>query len=97
MRTRRSHLASGDVMTDYWRPYGECVPEEQHVRSKAETYTVEGYNSLFKHCLARLRRTSKCYSKCQEMLEHSETEAKAGQRCSAAAKGYPLKLDALLS
>ncbi|MDE1890815.1 MAG: IS1 family transposase [Planctomycetota bacterium] len=64
-------LASGDVMTDYWKPYAEFVPEEQHVRSKAETYTVEGYNSLFRHFLARLRRKSKCYSKCRKMLEYS--------------------------
>jgi len=49
----------------------EFVPEEQHVRSKAETYTVEGYNSLFRHFLARLRRKSKCYSKCWKMLEYS--------------------------
>ncbi|MDD5581445.1 MAG: IS1 family transposase, partial [Methylobacter sp.] len=40
-------------------------------RSKAETYTVEGYNSLCRHFLARLRRKSKCYSKSQEMLKYS--------------------------
>lgn len=64
-------LANGDVMTDYWKPYAEFIPEEQHVRSKAETYTVEGYNSLFRHFLARFRRKSKCYSKCRKMLEYS--------------------------
>lgn len=32
--------------TDYWKPYAEFVPEEQHVRSKAETYTVEGYKPV---------------------------------------------------
>ena len=58
-------------MTDYWQPYEAFVPEEQHTQSKAETYTVEGYNSLFRHFLARLRRKSKCYSKCKKMLEHS--------------------------
>ncbi len=58
-------------MTDYWKPYEEFVPEEQHVQSKAETYTIEGYNSLFRHFLARLRRKSKCYSKCRKMLEYS--------------------------
>jgi len=58
-------------MTDYWKPYGEFVPEERHVQSKAETYTVEGYNGLFRHFLARLRRKSKGYSKCRKMLEHS--------------------------
>ena len=64
-------LAIGDVMTDYWKPYAEFVPKEQHTQSKAETYTVEGYNSLFRHFLARLHRKSKCYSKSQTMLEYS--------------------------
>jgi insertion element IS1 protein InsB len=63
-------MAVGDVMTDHWKPYEEFVPEEQHIQSKAETYTVEGYNSLFRHFLARLRRKSKCYSKSKEMLEY---------------------------
>jgi insertion element IS1 protein InsB len=26
---------------------------------------------LFRHYLARMRRKSKCYSKCMKMLEHS--------------------------
>ena len=56
-------------MTGYWKPYEEFVPEQQHVQSKAETYTVEGYNSLVRHFLASLRRKSKC--KCQKMLEYS--------------------------
>jgi insertion element IS1 protein InsB len=51
------------VMTDYWRPYEQLVPKELHTQSKAETYTVESYNRLFRHFLARLRRKSKCYSK----------------------------------
>ncbi|MDO9154689.1 MAG: IS1 family transposase, partial [Paludibacter sp.] len=38
---------------------------------KAETFTVEGYNSLFMHFLARMRRKSKCYSKKAEMLNLS--------------------------
>lgn len=36
-------------MTNYWQPYLEFIPDHQHVQSKAETYTVEGYNSLFRH------------------------------------------------
>ncbi|MFH1158165.1 MAG: IS1 family transposase [Pseudomonadota bacterium] len=64
-------LAAGAVATDYWKPYEAFVPKPQHVQSKAETFTVEGYNSLFRHFLARLRRKSKCYSKCEKMLELS--------------------------
>ena len=41
------------------------------LNQKAETYTVEGYNRLFRHFLARLRRKSKCYSKSKEMLKYS--------------------------
>ncbi len=58
-------------MTDYWKPYKSFVPKNKHIKSKAQTYTVEGYNSLFRHFLARFRRKSKCYSKSQKMLEYS--------------------------
>ena len=58
-------------MTDEWKPYEHFVPEKIHTQSKAETYTVEGYNSLFRHFLARLRRKTKCYSKSQTMLQYS--------------------------
>jgi insertion element IS1 protein InsB len=60
-----------DVMGDYWSPYENFIPPELHTQSKAETYTVEGYNSLFRHFLARLRRKSKCYSKSKDMLKYS--------------------------
>jgi IS1 family transposase len=49
-------MVKGKVCTDYWKAYESFVPEEQHVQSKAETFTVEGYNSLLRHFLARLRR-----------------------------------------
>jgi insertion element IS1 protein InsB len=58
-------------MTDYWVPYEKFIPEQKHVQSKKETFTVEGYNSLFRHFLARLRRKSKCYTKKLEMLIYS--------------------------
>ena len=59
------------ITSDYWKPYESIVPKEKHIQSKAETFTVEGYNSLFKHFLARMRRKSKCYSKKTEMLKLS--------------------------
>jgi len=58
-------------MTDNWKAYAEFLPENIHTRSKAETYTVEGYNSIFRHFLARLRRKTKCYTKSPEMLKYS--------------------------
>jgi insertion element IS1 protein InsB len=57
-------------MTDHWRTYAEFLPEKSHTQSKAETFTVEGYNSILRHFLARLRRT-KCYTKSLEMLKYS--------------------------
>jgi insertion element IS1 protein InsB len=59
------------IASDYWKPYGSILPEGKHLQTKAETYTVEGYNSLFRHFLARMRRKSKCYSKKMEMLKIS--------------------------
>ena len=59
------------ITSDYWKPYETIIPRDKHVQTKAETFTVEGYNSLFRHFLARMRRKSKCYSKSMEMLELS--------------------------
>ena len=59
------------IASDYWKSYTKIVPKEKHIQSKAETFTVEGYNSLFRHFLARMRRKSKCYTKCIKMLEIS--------------------------
>ena len=59
------------IASDYWNPYESIIPKEKHIQSKAETFTVEGYNSLFRHFLARMRRKTKCYSKKMEMLKLS--------------------------
>jgi insertion element IS1 protein InsB len=66
-----AHHNIDNIMTDYWQPYQVFLPSELHTQSKAETFTVEGYNSLFRHFLARLRRKSKCYSKSMTMLLYS--------------------------
>ena len=59
------------VATDYWRAYEGFITKKIHCQSKAETFTVEGYNSLFRHFLARMRRKTKCYSKSSLMLYYS--------------------------
>ena len=41
------------------------------MESKAETFTIEGYNSRIRHYLARFKRKSKCYSKAIHMIEKS--------------------------
>ncbi len=51
-----------EISSDHWAAYKTIVPKEKLIQSKAETFTVEGYNSLFRHFLARMRRKSKCYS-----------------------------------
>jgi insertion element IS1 protein InsB len=65
------YYANGFVMTDYWKSYNEMIPVEQLVQSKTETYTVESYNGVIRHFLARFRRKTKCYSKCEKMIEYS--------------------------
>jgi insertion element IS1 protein InsB len=59
------------ISSDYRKAYEAIVPKTKHIQSKAETFTVEGYNSLFRDYLERMRRKSKCYSKSKEMLELS--------------------------
>jgi insertion element IS1 protein InsB len=63
--------AKGIVATDYWKSYKEMIPREQLVQSKSETYTVESYNGIIRHFLARFRRKTKCYSKSEKMIEYS--------------------------
>ncbi|MDR1197457.1 MAG: hypothetical protein LBK94_00375 [Prevotellaceae bacterium] len=48
------------MASDYWKAYESIIPKEKHIQTKAETFTVEGYNSLFRHFLARVRRKAKC-------------------------------------
>jgi len=57
--------------TDHWKSYEDFIPPEQHVQSKAETFTVEGYNSRIRHYLARFKRKTKSYSKSDQMIEIS--------------------------
>ena len=64
-------IADERIMTDYWKSYAEMIPENKLKQSKKETYTVESYNGLLRHYLARFRRKTKCYTKSLEMLEIS--------------------------
>ena len=59
------------ITSDYWKAYNDFVPSEKHLQTKAETYTVEGYNSRIRHYLARFKRKGKCYSKKAFMIEVS--------------------------
>ena len=57
--------------SDYWKVYEDFIPKDKHLQTKAETYTVEGYNSRIRHYLARFKRKGKCYSKNEYMIEIS--------------------------
>ena len=57
--------------TDYWKSYKEFLPEEKHIQSKAETFTVEGKNNQLRHYIARFHRKTHCYSKSIEMVENT--------------------------
>jgi insertion element IS1 protein InsB len=46
------------------------VITEKHIQTKAETFTVEGYNNLFRYFLARMRRKTKCCSKKVEIMHY---------------------------
>jgi insertion element IS1 protein InsB len=66
---RVEQLTVGSVMANHWKPYTEIVPAWQLLQTKAETYTVESFNALIRHYLARFRRRSKYYSKSEEMIK----------------------------
>ncbi|KAA6323216.1 hypothetical protein EZS27_027320, partial [termite gut metagenome] len=57
--------------SDYWKSYEAFIPEEKHLQTKAETFTIEGYYSRIRHYLARFKRKGKCYSKAQHMIDKS--------------------------
>jgi insertion element IS1 protein InsB len=54
--------------SDYWKSHEKFIPDEKHLQTKAETFTVEGYNSRIRHYLARFKRKTKCYSKAVYMI-----------------------------
>jgi insertion element IS1 protein InsB len=57
-KVKNKHI--GWCMTDFWEAYVGVLPPKKHIQSKAETFTVEGYNSLVRHFLARMKRKTKC-------------------------------------
>ena len=64
-------LSVKSFASDYWKSYEEFIPEEKHLQSKSETFTIESYNSRIRHYLARFKRKTKCYSKSILMIEYS--------------------------
>jgi insertion element IS1 protein InsB len=61
-------LKINNFASDYWESYENFVPPDKHLQTKTETYTIEGYNSRIRHCLARFKRKGKCYNKAEYMI-----------------------------
>lgn len=59
------------LYTDYWEAYTDFIPPNQHIQSKKETYTIEGYNASFRDDLQRLNRRTRAYSKQKANLDAS--------------------------
>ncbi len=57
--------------TDHCKCHEEILESEFHIRSKAETHTVEGYNNRGRGYLARFKRKGKRYSKVEYMIQKS--------------------------
>ena len=64
-------LVGGVFCNGYCRSDEEFIPLEQHLQTKAQTFTVESYNSRIRHYLARFKKKTKCYSKSEEMIDLS--------------------------
>lgn len=57
--------------TDEHVSFEGVLPKEKHTASKTHTTTIEGINSAIRHYLARFRRKTKCYTKSENMLNHT--------------------------
>ena len=59
--------------SDRRKSYNEFAPAKKLIRTKEETFTVEGYNCRIRHYPARFKRRGLCYSKAVHMIEKSLT------------------------
>ncbi len=64
-------IKTSKYATDYWEPYLKFIPKDKHLQTKAETYTIEGWNSRLRHFVARFHRRTHCYSKSVEMIDNT--------------------------
>ncbi|QQR77193.1 MAG: IS1 family transposase [Candidatus Moraniibacteriota bacterium] len=62
------HLDCSLHTSDYWEAYRKFLPQDKHITSKAETFSVEGMNNLLRHFIARFKRRTHCYSKSVVMV-----------------------------
>ena len=58
-------------VTDGWLVYPCFINDCDHLVLKTYMTRVEGENTRLRHYLARLKRKTLCYSKCEQMLRAS--------------------------
>ncbi len=58
-------------VTDGWKVYPCFINDCDHLVLKTYMTRVEGENTRLRHYLARLKRKTLCYSKCEQMLRAS--------------------------
>jgi len=57
------------IYRDYWHVYDKVIKKDiEQVKSKKETYTIEGLNNRIRHYIARFHRKTHCYSKSKMMV-----------------------------
>ena len=64
-KAKRYHSDAFDAYDRLWYHYGVYEVSQ----GKTETYSVEGDNAELRHYLARLARSSRCFSRCPLALE----------------------------
>lgn len=72
-----AHTCYSDGVVPYCQVYYQRA---QHVVApgEAQIYSVEGENAELRHYLARLRRKTRCFSKCLEGIMHCTESADSG-------------------
>jgi IS1 family transposase len=58
-------------VTDGWVVYPCFIDDCDHLIRKTYMTRIEGENTRLRHYLARLKRKTLCYSKCEKMLRFS--------------------------
>ena len=65
VKAKRYHSDAFDVYYRLWYHCGHYEVSD----GKTDTYSVEGDNAELRHYLARLARSSRCFSRCSDALD----------------------------
>ena len=56
LRDKIVELTVGQFFSDHWKAYAELFPKDKLKQTKAETFSIEGYNCKVRHYFARFKR-----------------------------------------